>query len=130
MLTVLHGLADQRPFTALRTVLVCPFKATALREGPAVEPGTEAAWLMFLCSEHRGGLPGWPAVEIHADTSSVPRGRVLDCRPVEQLLQSHADLWLTPLTGVQPATSGVAWSDVLGQADRVLAARLEREAGG
>ncbi|MFF3958540.1 hypothetical protein ACFYY1_35790 [Streptomyces sp. NPDC001890] len=48
MLTVPHQPAAQRRFTAPRTVLLCPFKATALREGPAVEPSTEAAWLMFL----------------------------------------------------------------------------------
>ncbi|MEF9901611.1 hypothetical protein [Streptomyces sp. P9-A2] len=39
-------------------------------------------------------------------------------RPTEQLLQSHADLWLTPLTKVRPETYGGVWPDVLDQADR------------
>ncbi|MEV5011444.1 hypothetical protein AB0K74_26435 [Streptomyces sp. NPDC056159] len=47
----------------------------------------------------------------------------MDYRPAEHLLQSHADLWLTPLTGVHPETYGGVWSNVLNQADRVLCAR-------
>ncbi|MGR3875670.1 hypothetical protein ACUXZZ_44845 [Streptomyces graminifolii] len=50
-----------------------------------------------------------------------------DFRPTEQLLQSHADLWLTPLTGVRPETYGGVWPDVLDQAERVVRERLEQE---
>ncbi|WP_240512460.1 hypothetical protein [Streptomyces griseoruber] len=55
----------------------------------------------------------------------MPCGTVLDFRSGEQLLQSHADLWLTSLTGVDPAAYGGVWSEVLEQADRVLVARVE-----
>ncbi|WP_258308870.1 hypothetical protein [Streptomyces sp. NWU339] len=50
----------------------------------------------------------------------MPCGTVVDYRSPEGRLQSHADLWLTPLTGVDLAAYGGAWSDVLDQADRVL----------
>ncbi|MCP3771609.1 hypothetical protein [Streptomyces sp. MAR25Y5] len=90
-----------------------PFKATALREGPAQHSGTGAAWLAFLCPVHIVDLDGWPGA---ADHGTMPCGTVLDYR-------SHADLWLTRLTGVDPAANGGAWSDVLDQADRVLLAR-------
>ncbi|WP_237409061.1 hypothetical protein [Streptomyces sp. M2CJ-2] len=55
-------------------------------------------------------------------------GSVLDYRPTEQLLQSHADLWLTPLTGVDPKTHAGGWPDVLDQADCVLRTRLGEDA--
>jgi hypothetical protein len=45
-------------------------------------------------------------------------------RTTEQLLESHAVLWLTPLTGLDPEAFEGTW-DVLDQADRVLQARLE-----
>ncbi|MFD3485018.1 hypothetical protein [Streptomyces sp. NPDC058665] len=130
MPTALQQLSAHRELSALRAVLKCPQKASALREGTAVDSGTGPAWLVFLCSEHSEQLPGWPGVRTHADHSSMPCGSALDYRPTEQLLQSHADLWLTPLTGVDPAAHGGAWSDVLDQADRALLARAEREAGG
>ncbi|WP_329295945.1 hypothetical protein [Streptomyces sp. NBC_01455] len=126
MPTALQQLSAHRELSALRAVLECPQKASALREGAAVDSGTGPAWLVFLCSEQ---LPGWPDVRTHDDHGSMPCGSVLDYRPTEQLLQSHADLWLTPLTGVDPAAYGGAWSDVLDQADRALLARAEREAG-
>lgn len=52
-------------------------------------------------------------------------GAFLDFRPTEQLLQPHADLWLTPLTGVDPKAFDGNWVEVLDQADRVLQGRLE-----
>ncbi|MFF2901127.1 hypothetical protein [Streptomyces sp. NPDC057966] len=71
----------------------------------------------FLCPEGLEDFHGWPGAKNHADTSKVPHGTLLDYRPVEQRLQSHADLWLRPLTG---APGGV-WPDVLDQAARILA---------
>ncbi|MFD6822772.1 hypothetical protein ACFWC5_20715 [Streptomyces sp. NPDC060085] len=64
-----------------------------------------------------GWLEGvaWSAGE-HPDNGTMPCGTVLDYRSVEQRLQSHADLWLTPLTGVDPAACGGAWADFLDQA--------------
>ncbi|MFF5475350.1 hypothetical protein [Streptomyces achromogenes] len=130
MPTALQQLSGHRELSALRSVLDCSLKASALREGAAVDSGTGPAWLVFLCSEHSEQLPGWPGVRTHDDHGSMPCGSVLDYRPAKQLLQSHADLWLTPLTGVDPAAYGGAWSEVLNQADRVLLGRAEREAGG
>lgn len=103
--------------------------ATALRPGPAADPGEAPAWLLFLCSEHSGDLPGWPGTAAATeDRLILSCGAVLDYRTTEQVLQSHADLWLTPLTGVDPAAYGGAWADVLDQADRVLLARVEEAA--
>jgi hypothetical protein len=105
-----------------------PFKATVLREGRAQDSGLGAAWLAFLCPVHTVDLEGWPGAADHADDGTMPCGTVLDYRSAEGLLQSHADLWLTPLTGVDPAVFGGVWADVLDQADRVLLARVEEAA--
>ncbi|MEU7596564.1 hypothetical protein AB0B79_26550 [Streptomyces sp. NPDC039022] len=102
-----------------------PVQGTVLRIGPAQDAGTGAAWLAFLCPVHTVDLGGWPGAEDHPDTGAMPYGTVLDYRSPEGRLQSHADLWLTPLTGVDPVAYGGAWSDVLDQADRVLLARAE-----
>ncbi|MGW0608898.1 hypothetical protein [Streptomyces sp. NPDC002640] len=59
----------------------------------------------------------------------MPCGTVLDYRPAEEQLQSHAELWLTPLTGVDPAAHGGAWRDVLDHARGVLLARADEGAG-
>ncbi|MET9324877.1 hypothetical protein ABZX75_32740 [Streptomyces sp. NPDC003038] len=90
-----------------------------------VEAGIGAAWLAFLCPAYIEALPSWPGAAMHTDSGSMTCGTVLDYRPGEQLLQPHADLWLTSLTGVDPKAFGVVWSDVLDQADRVLSARLD-----
>ncbi|MFI8308537.1 hypothetical protein ACIF80_35095 [Streptomyces sp. NPDC085927] len=103
----------------------CPFKATALREGPAQDSGTCAAWLAFLYPVHPVDLSGWPGAADHPDTGTMPCGTILDYRSPEGQLQSHSDLWLTPLTGVDPAAHGGVWSGVLDQADGMLLARVE-----
>jgi hypothetical protein len=123
--SLVQQLSAHRQLTSLRTVVRCKAKSTVLREGPAAGDGPGAAWVAFLCPMHSEGLPEWPATQTHADHDSMPCGTVLDFRPTEQLLHSHADLWLTPLTGVRPETYGGVWSDVLDQADRVLRQRLE-----
>ncbi|MGW1776213.1 hypothetical protein [Streptomyces sp. NPDC002104] len=126
---LIQQLSANRVLGGLRTALAgCSLQAAALREGPAQDDGPGAAWLVFLCPVHCEDLPAWPAAASHPDNGSMPCGTVLDFRTAEQQLQSHADLWLTPLTGVDPAAYGGVWSDVLDQADRVLLARVE-EAG-
>ncbi|MER5185696.1 hypothetical protein ABT009_46885 [Streptomyces sp. NPDC002896] len=101
-----------------------------LRQGPAAEPGGAPAWLLFLCSEHSDELPGWPGtVADTEDPLTLSCGAALDYRTTEQVLQSHADLWLTPLTGVDPATHAGAWPETLGQAHRLLTARLAKADG-
>ncbi|WP_326693184.1 hypothetical protein OIE63_39340 (plasmid) [Streptomyces sp. NBC_01795] len=129
MPTPFQQLSAHRELSALRTVLKCSGKTTALREGPADEPGQNAAWLAFLCPAHSESLPEWPGARTHPDSDSLPCGTVLDFRATEQLLQSHADLWLTPLTGVRPDASRGAWPDFLDQAGRVLRDRLEQDDG-
>jgi hypothetical protein len=57
-----------RQLTGLRQVLDCPATPTTLRQGPAAD----------------------------TDGLRLSCGSVLDYRPAEQLLQSHADLWLPP----------------------------------
>jgi hypothetical protein len=125
--SLVQQLSANRQLNALRTVVRCKTKATALREGPAVGDGPGAAWVAFLCPTHSEGLPEWPATKTHTDQDSMPCGTVQDFRPIEQLLQSHADLWLTPLTGVRPETYGGVWSDVLDQAT-ACCERLQQDA--
>jgi hypothetical protein len=125
--SLVQQLSAHRQLTALRTVVHCKAKTSALREGPAASDGPGTAWVAFLCPTHSEDFPEWSAVATHADQDSMPCGTVLDFRPTEQLLQSHADLWLTPLTGVRPETYGGVWSEVLDQADRVLRERLAQD---
>ncbi|MFI7360106.1 hypothetical protein ACIBTP_40085 [Streptomyces avidinii] len=123
---LIQQLSANRVLGGLRTALAgCSLQAATLREGPAQDDGPGAAWLVFLCPAHSDGLPAWPAAASHPDDGSMPCGTVLDYRTAEQQLQSHADLWLTTLTGVDPQALGYVWSDVLDQADRVLLARFE-----
>ncbi|MER6375920.1 hypothetical protein ABT255_48180 [Streptomyces mirabilis] len=127
----MNRLIAGRELTALRTVLDCSTTATTLRQGPTALPGTDPAWFAFLCPAHSEDLPAWPAAVSHADDGlSLPCGTVLDYRPTEQLLQSHADLWLTSLTGVEPPALNGAWFGVLDQAYQVLHARAETSVGG
>ncbi|MER7827016.1 hypothetical protein ABTX85_31155 [Streptomyces sp. NPDC096097] len=129
MPSIVQELSGHRDLGGLRMVVVeCPFTATVLREGPAQDSGPGAAWLAYLCPAHTVDLDGWPGPAEHPDTGTMPCGTVLDYRSGEQQLQSHADLWLTPLTGVDPAAYGGAWADVLDQADRVLLARVGESA--
>ncbi|MGW1658444.1 hypothetical protein [Streptomyces atratus] len=130
MPTVFQQLAAHREISALRNVLDCSLDASVLREGAVMESGRGPAWLMFLCPAHAEELPEWPGAATHTDTGSMSCGTVLDYRSTEEMFQSHADLWLTPLTGVRPDAFGGVWSEVLNEADRVLVARLEREADG
>ncbi|MCG7526931.1 hypothetical protein MHW47_21090 [Streptomyces sp. OfavH-34-F] len=126
---LIQQLSADRALGGLRNVLVgCSLQAATLREGPARESGPGAAWLVFLCPAHCEDLPAWPAAATHPDNGSMPCGTVLDYRTAEQQLRSHADLWLTTLTGVDPQALGYIWSDVLDQADRVLLTLVE-EAG-
>jgi hypothetical protein len=118
-------LAAGRQFTSLRIPLRCSETATTLREGPSAESGAGPAWIGFLCPAHAGALPAWPGTAAADPGLRQSCGAVLDFRPTEQLLQSHADLWLTPLTGVDPKAFGGNWADVLREADWVLQARLE-----
>ncbi|MFE2611850.1 hypothetical protein ACFXDI_53295 [Streptomyces mirabilis] len=127
MPSLVQQLSAHRQLTALRTVVQCKAKATALRQGPAAGDGPGTAWVAFLCPTHSENLPAWPATQTHVGQHSMPCGTVLDFRPTEQVLQSHADLWLTPLTGVRPETYGGVWSDVLDQAERVLNEHLEQD---
>ncbi|MET8755227.1 hypothetical protein ABZW32_34780 [Streptomyces sp. NPDC004667] len=91
---------------------------------PSTGSRARAAWLAYLCPGHAVDLNGWPGAAEHPDTGTMPCGTVLDYRSSEQQLQSHADLWLTPLTGVDPAAHD-GWADVLDQADRTLLARVD-----
>lgn len=117
-----------RQLTGLRQVLDCPATATVLRQGPAAAPGESPDWLALLCPAHHEALPGWPGTTADTAGLRLSCGSVLDYRSAEQLLQSHADLWLTPLTGVDPKTYAGVWPEVLDQADRVLRARLGEDA--
>ncbi|MFI9311106.1 hypothetical protein [Streptomyces triculaminicus] len=128
MPSIVQELSGHRDLGGLRKVVECPAKATVLREGPAQDSGPGAAWLAYLCPVHAVGLDGWLGTADHPAPGAMPCGTVFDYRSGEQQLQSHADLWLTPLTGVDPAAHGGAWADVLDQADRVLVARVDEAA--
>lgn len=125
MQSLFGRLAAGRQFTSLRIPLSCSEKATTLRQGPPTEDGAGPAWIGSLCPAHADALPAWPGTLAGPDSGRHTCGGFLDFRTTEQLLQSHADLWLTPLTGVDPKAFDGNWVDVLEQADRVLQARLE-----
>jgi hypothetical protein len=120
-------LSAGQSLTALRTVMDCTTTATALRHGPASQPGPGVTWIAYLCPAHTGALPEWPGTPTADDDTGMKCGTLLDFRPTEQLLQSHAGLWLTPLTGVDPKDPGGNWAAVIQEADRVLRSRLDED---
>lgn len=120
---LLRRLFGDRDLPGLRIVLVCPVTATAVRQGP--ESGTGPAWIAYLCPAHTLALSAWPGPLTHSAGLHLPCGTVLDFRAPEELLRSHADLWLSKLSGLSPEVSDGDWSDVLGQAYEVLSARLD-----
>ncbi|WP_202919681.1 hypothetical protein [Streptomyces adustus] len=126
MPSVTQRLSAHREPTTVRMVVQCPAHASTLREGPALSDGSGAGWLVFLCRVHAEDLPEWAGVATHTDRASTPCGSVMDFRPVEQVLRSHANLWLTSLTGVCADAGDGVWTDVLAEAERVLRARLTR----
>ncbi|MFC5201787.1 hypothetical protein [Streptomyces kaempferi] len=128
--TVQRLFARREP-TALRMVVECSANASTLREGPVLDDGSGTAWFVFLCPAHAEGLPEWLGVATHADQGSMPCGSVMDFRSADQVLQSHADLWLTSLTGVCADMKDDVLADVLTEAEQVLRLRLrlDQDAG-
>ncbi|WP_406841653.1 hypothetical protein ACICHK_42490 (plasmid) [Streptomyces sp. AHU1] len=112
MPSIVEQLSAQRQPSALRTVVKCPASATMVLEGPATSSQPATSWIAFLCPAH-ANLPNWRGVATHAFLGSAPCGSIMDFRPIEQLLDSHAELWLTPLTNVRPEIYAGVWSDVL-----------------
>ncbi|MCX4971058.1 hypothetical protein OHA98_41340 [Streptomyces sp. NBC_00654] len=128
MPSIVQKLSGRRAIGGLRMPVQCSLKTAVVREGPAQSSGAGAAWIAYLCPVHAADLDGWPGVTDHPETGPMSCGTVLDYRSPEEQLQSHADLWLTRLTGVDPAAYDGVWAEVLDQADRVLLTRFE-EAG-
>jgi hypothetical protein len=112
--------------------LTCKTTSTLVRQGPTAQPGLPPDWLLFLCPEHADDLPGWPGSLLDTeDLLTLTCGAVLDFRSTEEVLQSHADLWLTPLTGVDTSMciATEVWPDVLDQAHRVLGDQQQKADG-
>lgn len=88
-----NQLTAGRKLTSLRKVLDCPATTTRLRQGPDVEPGADR----FPVPRTRRS-PARLVRHHHGRRQPVRLacGTVMDLRPTEQVLQSHADLWLTP----------------------------------
>ncbi|MGP3945177.1 hypothetical protein [Streptomyces sp. 6N106] len=118
-----HRPGAGREVTGLRTVLECSTSATALRQGP--DAGAGPAWILHLCPAHTEALASWPGACTDAPELALECGTVIEYRTTEQLLQSHADLWLTRLTALRPGIPERTWADLLEQAHQVLSARLE-----
>ncbi|WP_318205746.1 hypothetical protein [Streptomyces sp. SCL15-4] len=102
MPSILQEPSGRREHGGLRTLVECPSKATVLREGPPQDSGAGATWLTFLRPPHTVSLAGWSGAADHPASGTMPCGTVLDYRSGEQPLRSHAELRLTPLTGVDP----------------------------
>ncbi|MFB7763273.1 hypothetical protein [Streptomyces xiamenensis] len=129
MPTTFAQLSAGGKLTSLRTTLRCEGTTALLRQGPPSENSATPDWLLFLCPEHSEDLPGWPGTP--ADIPDRPQmvcGFVMDYRSTEQVLRSHAALWITPVTGVDPATCAGGWPEFLDRAHSVLAGRAA-EAG-
>ncbi|MGD3111491.1 hypothetical protein [Streptomyces sp. YGL11-2] len=77
-----------------------------------------------MCPIHAQGLQTWPGQLTPSADLQLPCGTVLDFRAPEEILRSHADLWLTELSGLSTEMLDSGWSDVLGQAHKALSARL------
>ncbi|MFJ1751139.1 hypothetical protein ACIOJD_33665 [Streptomyces sp. NPDC088116] len=117
--------ARGRSLTSLRQVLNCDASATATRQGP--DTGAGPAWKVYLCPAHSEALPAWPGPLAPGAVPEHPCGIVHDHRGPVELLRSHADLWLTELSGLPREVFDGDWTDALRRACEVLDARLEEE---
>ncbi|GAA2427795.1 hypothetical protein [Streptomyces coeruleofuscus] len=59
MPSIVQELSGHRDLGGGRTLLECPFKATVLREGPAQDSRSGAAWRACLCPVHTVDLDEW-----------------------------------------------------------------------
>ncbi|MGA5824164.1 hypothetical protein ACPC54_40750 [Kitasatospora sp. NPDC094028] len=99
------------PLTSLRHVHVCEGPAETVTEGYLPGPGAEGerpVLRAMVCPRHDPAPSSWfeglrVRVIANARPFSPTCGLVLDYRDTEPLLQAHAGLWLTPLTGLNPA---------------------------
>ncbi|MFC9431920.1 hypothetical protein [Streptomyces sp. NPDC056987] len=114
--------AGGRPITSLRHVLDCGASATAVRQGP--ETGAGPAWRVHLCPAHAEALPAWPGPLTHSKVPKLACGTVYEYRMPVELLCSHADLWLTDLSGLPREVFDGDWTEALERAHEVLEARL------
>lgn len=98
----INQLAAGRQLTRRRRVLDCPATATTLRQGLPPHHGSRRPGSHSCAPPTPRPFPGWPGTAADTDGLRLSCGSVLDYRSAEQLLPSHADLWLTPLTRVAP----------------------------
>jgi hypothetical protein len=96
----------------MRRIHVCEETAVTVIDGYIADPGAEAGERLGLkvlvCARHDPAPAGWfTGMEVRANMDATPFtptcGIALDYRDLEQALCAHADLWLTPLTGLDPA---------------------------
>ncbi|GAU66673.1 hypothetical protein SSP35_03_03210 [Streptomyces sp. NBRC 110611] len=81
----------------LRQITTCPMPAAHAVEGRSRKAGRALEYQVKVCTRHRSLTQDWPGRQI----SHAPDGRcgtVLDHRAYEQVVQSHGDQWIGPLT--------------------------------
>ncbi|MFE5587415.1 hypothetical protein [Kitasatospora sp. NPDC056531] len=117
------ALQEQRPtrvrrwtrgdVTSMRNIHRCPGRATTVVEGHLPDTGTDGdpgdslALTVQVCADHTPPPTAWFAcLTMRSGTKAMLTsacGLAVDYREPGQALRAHADLWLTPLTGLHLA---------------------------
>ena len=103
----------------------CPLRGPVIIEGHRdQDTDPTPAVRVHVCVGHAAAQP-MPALaglrpRVVEETSGVGCGVVLDYRGQDEVLRTHAELWLTPLTAVRPADHGGNWAATLHAAHAAL----------
>ncbi|MFJ9447415.1 hypothetical protein ACIRRH_37075 [Kitasatospora sp. NPDC101235] len=122
--------------TSLRNIHRCPGRAATVVEGhlpdtgPARDPGDSLALTVQVCAVHTPPPKAWFAgLVVRPGTKPVLTsdcGLAVDYREPGQALRAHADLWLTPLTGLHLADHD-GWPALLAAATAHLRTAYDAE---
>ncbi|MFH8383512.1 hypothetical protein ACH4E7_21615 [Kitasatospora sp. NPDC018058] len=115
--------------TSMRNIHRCPGRATTVVEGHLPDTGTDGdpgdslALTVQVCADHTPPPKAWFAGLAMRSGAKVVLtsdcGLAGDYREPGQVLRAHADLWLTPLTGLDLADHD-GWSALLAAATEHL----------
>ncbi|MDH6135841.1 tetratricopeptide (TPR) repeat protein [Kitasatospora sp. MAA4] len=114
-----------------REVSACGEPATHIINGRVIPHTGTREYCLYLCPEHAEPVSAWPGelTTVPEELLSWSCGKLFDYRDFDAILQSHADLWLTSLTGLSHSDLRIRWAARMPEVRERVAARADvREA--